>query len=97
MPAQRRVPIEAGGGEARLAAGELMRRTKVRSVEREGAILRLGGWAAAIRGGNPIVWEGNEPVDGSPFDLQRGLEHTPSLLDRSKRPNSLAFHFCQCP
>ena len=33
MPAQRRVPIEAGG-EARLMLGELMRRTKVRRVER---------------------------------------------------------------
>ena len=41
VPAQRRVPIEAGGGEARLAGGELMRSTKVRRVEREGAMLKL--------------------------------------------------------
>ena len=50
VPAQRRVPIEAGGGEARLAAGELMRRTKVRSVESEGAILRLGGMGGCDKG-----------------------------------------------
>ena len=54
VPAQRRVPIEAGG-EARLMLGELMRRTKVRRVERDGATMLTptedwdGHWAAVIR------------------------------------------------
>ena len=55
MPAQRRVPIEAGG-EARLMLGELMIRTKVRRVERGIEVAMLlptedwdGHWAAVIR------------------------------------------------
>ena len=35
VPEQRRVPME-GGGEALVMGGELMRRRKVRRVEREG-------------------------------------------------------------
>ena len=50
VPAQRRVPTE-GGGDARLAVGELMIRTKVRRVEREeGAMLLLPGFDGQITG-----------------------------------------------